>query len=214
MTTAPPNCTRCPRLCASRRMVVNGVGPLPASIMVVALMPSRRDERHGYPLYEESWAGSRVRERLMPLAGINPEEVRYECVVRCKPPRWRGKDEPPTAGEVKKCSSFLLAAILEARPDTIITLGAPALRWFTKENSLSSAHGLPTSWIHPETGMEIAIVPMYDPNAATPGHPQLAKVMVADWKYLGEVLAGRGEEARGEYLEQRLATKWVREGPV
>ena len=216
---APTDCSRCTRLCLSRKMVVQGAGPLPADILVVAQAPGRLEEIHGYPLYEKAWSGSRLRYKLMPLAGIDPEQVRYENIVRCRPPRHKGGDDPPTAGEIKKCAPFLLEVITEAfngvSDPCIITLGIPAWKWFNTEYALSTSHGFRMTWTHPDTNDSIMIVPMYHPAAATPNRtPALAKVMISDWKYLGEVLAGRGEESKAEFLADRLNTKWVREGPV
>ena len=334
--------------------MINGAGPLSADILVVAQNPGRLEEIHGYPLYEEAWSGSKLRYKLMPLAGVDPELVRYENIVRCRPPHHKGGDDPPTAGEVKKCAPFLLDTITEASPRVIITIGSPAWKWFSKENPLSSAHGfpfkiryselvarwkdsgakskkarsvgsgkeagsitdtepsslkdvskkptglrgssptdssqevcgsstaatiphvsdpntstsgitqttcetlseqgrikklvkpivpqgiltMPTTLITAQTEIvfaeladtdgasrdgresryldfDLTVVPMFHPAASTPNrNPALAKVMISDWKYLGEVLAGREDEALASYLEHRLETKWVREGPV
>ena len=103
---APLDCSLCPRLCQSRLAVVNGSGPVPADIMVVAQAPGRDEERAEIPQPLVGWSGKRLREKLMPLANINPATVRYENIVRCRPPVKKGGDMPPTAAEVANCRQF------------------------------------------------------------------------------------------------------------
>ena len=141
MVSAPPDCPLCPRLCRSRKAVVNGYGPLPARVLIIAQNPGREEEAQGRPLV--GWSGRVLRERLLVLAGIDPESVRYENIVRCRPPRKAdGKgDDVPKAAEVAACRGFLEAAIAACQPEIIITLGQPALAWFIPGGKLSALHG-------------------------------------------------------------------------
>ena len=195
-TDAPLDCGLCPRLVGSRRAVINGSGPLPARVMVVAQNPGGEEERAGYPLCEKGWSGSRVRDKLLPLAGLDPAEVRFENIARCRPPRAKGGDLPLLPSEIANCAPFLQAAIDACRPAVILAVGAPALRWFVPDAKLGEAHGQPLPW------RDCVVVGMYHPAAAHPTrNPGLAQVMVEDWTRLGELLKGIPERGLGEYRE-------------
>jgi len=144
---APPDCSLCPRLVESRVAVVNGKGPIDAEVLIVAQNPGEWEEVLGYPLCEKGWSGRKVRDKLLPLAGLTAEEVRWENIVRCRPPRMpKGGDYPPTAKEVSACRGFLLSTIQAVGPKVIITLGAPALDWFFPDAKLSNIHGQRMEW--------------------------------------------------------------------
>ena len=191
------DCQLCPRLCQSRLVVVNGSGPVPAQILIVAQAPGRSEEQADPPQPLVGWSGQRLREKLMPLAGIDPNAVRYENIVRCRPPAKKGGDMPPTAAEVANCRQFLSAAIAAVQPTVIITLGAPALRWFLPTAKLEQCHGQPQSVDFLDN---VIVVPVHHPAAAAPGrNPKLVPVMYDDWRKLGQLLAGRRPRGLGDY---------------
>ena len=196
MSNAPLDCSLCPRLCTSRRTVVNGVGPKDARIMVISCNPDTMDEKHGEPLYHRVWAGKKVRKYLLPLAGIDPNEVRYENIVRCNPPRGKkGKAGTPTAKEIETCRMFLAESIDSINPDYIITLGAAALKWFLPDEKISEVHGQTfymDGMFTKEGQFKMwEIHPMLHPDNAKPSYnPKLALVMDEDWRRLGESLNG------------------------
>lgn len=207
---APKDCSLCPRLVESRVAVVNGKGPMDAEVLIVAQNPGEWEEVLGYPLCEKGWSGRKVRDKLLPLAGLTPEEVRWENIARCRPPRMpKGGDYPPTAKEVSACRGFLLSTIQTVAPKVIITLGAPALDWFFPDAKLSSVHGQRLEWEYVVcncgnaggvnrvdcdldcvgTVHSCVLVPQYHPASATPNRsPKLALVMTHDWEQLGEYL--------------------------
>ena len=190
--------------------MVNGAGNPHADILIIGPGPGRHEEREGRPL---GHVKNQV-DYLMSLAGMDPLSVRFESITRCRPPRYHGQDDSPTAGEIKKCSSFLLEVITKIQATMIVTLGAPAWKWFNSEYTLGAFHGNSTIWTHPGTGDTTPVTPMYHPSSVTLQNPALAPVMIADWKYLGKVLIGEGKSAKAEYLKQRLETKWVQERAV
>ena len=213
--TAPLNCDLCPRLCASRGAVVNGSGPQPADVMVVTDHPIKMDERHGLAVYFKGWMAKRLRNILLPSAGFNPDDVRFENLIRCRPPKKQGKpgDEKPKPAEITACTPFLIEEIRATQPKLIITLGDAALRFFDPTRRLASSHGQEFNWALPpkitfkhitedadltlpDMPDAIRIVPMYHPLAAGPGRdPHLAEVMLTDWAWLG----GKQKETLGEY---------------
>ena len=197
---APTDCALCPRLVGSRRAVVNGSGPLPARVLVIAQNPGREEEIAGYPLCEKGWSGSRVREKLLPLAGLDPAAVRFENIARCRPPRGKRGDLPLLPTEIANCAPFLAAVIEACQPQIIVAVGAPALSWFMPNAKLGVEHGRPLRWTH--SGRAMWVVGMYHPAAAHPTrNPSLAQVMIEDWTRLGETVRELPEQGLGEYGE-------------
>jgi len=203
---APPDCSRCPRLVGSRRAVVNGSGLLPSRVLVIAQNPGREEEVQGAPLV--GWSGKKL-DYLAGLAGLTPGSYRKENVVRCRPPRGKGGDLPPKPDEIANCTPFLRAAIEACHPEFIVTLGAPALKWFFPLGKLETWHGRVIEWTEalPEgvereggIGLCAKLVPMYHPAAAHPArNPGLATVMCEDWTRLGELLKGAQQNKLGRY---------------
>ena len=196
---APEDCALCPRLAESRRAVVNGSGPLPSRVLVITQNPGREEEIAGEPLV--GWSGQKL-DYLAGLAGLAPGTYRKENVARCRPPRGPKGDLPLRPDEIRNCAPFLKASIATCNPAVIVTLGAPALRWFLPNAGLASAHGRPHTWPQPETNDTITIVPMYHPAAAHPSrNPGLAPVLIEDWTRLGTILAGTEQSALGAYTQ-------------
>jgi DNA polymerase len=175
---APADCVRCPRLVESRRCVVNGYGDPHSYVWAVGQGPGRREEEQGRPFC--GWSGEKL-DYLLGLAGI--VSVRYENVTRCRPPRRKTGDAPPSTAEIDACRSYLLAALAESPPELVIAVGAPAGKWFAPALQLSRDHGRWFTWQHPETNESITVVPMYHPASAHPTrNPSLAQVLIEDFK--------------------------------
>lgn len=227
---APPDCARCPRLVESRVAVVNGAGPLPSDVLIVAQNPGRAEEIDGEPLIgwsgrklvflaslaglvvlppEDEWDGLSKDDRAAVFA-VARHSLRRENIIRCRPPRSVGGDDTPTPTEIKNCRPFLEQGIALANPKVIVTLGAPAWKWFNSGSSLSVAHGWPSVWVDQDYNAR-TVIPMYHPAAAAPHRrPYLEKLMKLDWAYLGEFLAGRGNEAKTRFIEDRIQIHEVR----
>ena len=119
--SAPNDCLLCPRLCVSRKAVVNGVGPLPADILIVAQNPGAKEESANPPVPLIGWSGQRLAV-LCQQAGFSLLDTRRENIVRCRPPKApKGGDSTPTKAEIEQCAPFLLAVIEECKPRIIIT---------------------------------------------------------------------------------------------
>lgn len=167
MSNAPPDCSACPRLCASRKAVVNGWGPGNADIMVIGQGPGKEEERHKPPQPLVGWSGRRL-VYLFAVAGVIPMPdlaamsrievrewyqeartslpVRLENITRCRPPRTKTGDLPPKPEEIANCRGYLEATLAEVRPAFVITLGAPALKWFRPDGKIAEIHGKPFTW--------------------------------------------------------------------
>ncbi len=192
---APADCPRCPRLCASRKAVVNGFGPEDARIVVVGQGPGRIEEKRLRPFC--GWSGDRI-EYLLGLAGIDPDTVRLENITRCRTPRGKGGDLPPRPEEIAACREFLLAGL--TRAEVVIAVGAPALRWFFPKESIANVHGRALTWTH-SNGNTLTVFPVYHPAAAHPSrNPSQVTVQIEDWRQIGEVLREGAAADHREYV--------------
>ena len=180
------NCTRCKRLCTSRRAIVNGAGPIDAEIWIIGQGPSRQEEIENEP--HTGWAKDRT-TYLCKLAGIDPTDVRYENIIRCRPPRGKAGDLPPTPAEIANCREYLLDDIAQHTPRFIISLGSSVTTWFFPGMKISEVHGRQYNWTHPTTNLSLTVIPMYHPTAAHPSRkPGLAQVMIEDWERLENII--------------------------
>lgn len=110
------DCVRCEELCASRRRIVNGVGPVDADLMFVGEAPGETEDLEGKPFVGRSGdvLTTTLRDR-----GLARADVRITNCVRCRPPNNRN----PTADELANCRSYLETEIAEVDPIVVVALG-------------------------------------------------------------------------------------------
>lgn len=202
------DCALCPRLCESRTAVVTGDGPLPCDVLVVAQAPGKQEEIQGKPLI--GWSGKKLYYLATEIAGLDWSKLRRTNIVCCRPPYKAGGDLPPKPDEIRNCAPFLLSEITEAAPRLIITLGAPACKWFFPKAKFKELRGKTQVWVHPETGDNYDVCPMYHPAAAAPGrNAGLYKTMESEWGGLaktatvGTYSMVSGPEAQRHFEEQK-----------
>jgi uracil-DNA glycosylase family 4 len=207
---AKNDCTNC-SLHLSRLTVVNGSGPLDAKVWVIGSHPGATEELVGYPLYEKGFSGDRIRNHLLPLAGIDPESVRFDNINKCRPPRKKTGDGEARSYERDACFPFLLDDIVTYEPELIITLGDVAFKQFFPDKrvevaALKKYHGKPMLWHY--NGFKCKFIPMYHPASATPTrNAELGEIQDGDWKRIGYNIPRVGNYARvtgsesGAFLE-------------
>jgi len=89
------------------------------------------------------------------------------------------------APDVKEWTPSMLSSISTQECRTVITLGAPACKWFFPKGKFGELRGKHQAWTHPETGDIYDVIPMYDPSACRPGvSPGLHVQMESDWRGL------------------------------
>lgn len=122
------NCTKCSKLSACRKQVVNGIGPLNTKIMIVGEAPGPDENDYGKPFIGR--AGQYL-TKLLAQAGINREEVFISNCVRCFP---KNEDKnvmasfrAPTFEEIEACRPYLLQEIEAIKPNVIVPVGSAAL---------------------------------------------------------------------------------------
>lgn len=112
----PVDCTRCDVLCENRTQIVNGSGPVDATIMIIGEAPGANEDAVGKPFVGKS--GDVLTNALL-RNGINRRDVRITNTVRCKPP----ENRDPTQDERENCASYLYDEILAVNPHVIVPVG-------------------------------------------------------------------------------------------
>ena len=119
-------CRACPRMEGRRRVLTAANGPLSARILFIAEAPGRLGgDKGGVPLTGD--ASGRNFGRYLSAAGLRREDVFVTNAALCNPRTERGMNAPPSASELRACSSFLSRTLTVLQPRIIATLGSKAL---------------------------------------------------------------------------------------
>lgn len=157
-----------------------GIGPCPATIMIVGEAPGFNEDRQGEPFVG---AAGKLLDTLLARIGLSRSDVYITNVLKCRPPMNRD----PMPNEVEACSPYLKQQLDLVKPKVVLILGRHALeRLMPGQGSISRIHG---SLIRRG---EIAYVPLYHPAAALHNGS-----LVADLE--------RDFDALKRYLDQLLA---------
>ncbi|HKC19682.1 MAG TPA: uracil-DNA glycosylase [Candidatus Dormibacteraeota bacterium] len=172
-------CKNC-GLHATRIQAVPGVGPCPATIMIVGEAPGFNEDRQGEPFVG---AAGKLLDTLLARIGLSRSDVYITNVLKCRPPMNRD----PMPNEAEACSPYLKQQMDLVRPKVVLILGRHALeRLMPGQGSISRIHG---SLIRRG---DVAYVPLYHPAAALHNGS-----LVADLE--------RDFDALKRYLDQLLA---------
>lgn len=119
-------CRACPRMEGRRRVLSPANGPHPARVLFIAEAPGRfGGDKSGIPLTGDT--SGRNFGRYLTAAGLSREDVFVTNAVLCNPRTERGTNAPPSASELRACSSFLSRTLDAVQPQIIATLGSKAL---------------------------------------------------------------------------------------
>ncbi len=110
------DCERCPALVDSRSRIVNGVGPVDASLLFVGEAPGGEEDAQGEPFVGRSGA---ILDEVLRENRLARTEVRITNCVRCRPP----DNRDPYASELEHCRDYLETEIAAVDPVVVITLG-------------------------------------------------------------------------------------------
>ncbi len=120
------SCRACPRMEGRRRVLSSANGPLSAGVLFVAEAPGRLGgDKGGIPLTGD--ASGRNFLRYLTAAGLSRDDVFVTNAALCNPRTERGTNAPPSAAELRACSSFLARTLAVVQPQIIATLGSKAL---------------------------------------------------------------------------------------
>lgn len=172
------------------RIFVEGDGPLDAPVWVVGERPGEQEEQELRPFVGKSGIelfGGYVRQerpkgsgtwgdyyemgRWERIVGIPRDQLHVRNLVETY--SWK----PPADWEIERDAPKLRNAILEGRPQLIVTMGAHAMRWFLGDLSSDIANGVPhivriTEQVaHPSPDYEpdaheCVVIPVVHPAAA------------------------------------------------
>ena len=119
-------CRACPRMEGRRRVLSSANGLLSARVLFVAEAPGRLGgDKGGVPLTGD--ASGRNFLRYLTAAGLSRDDVFVTNAALCNPRTERGTNAPPSASELRACSSFLARTLAIVQPQIIATLGSKAL---------------------------------------------------------------------------------------
>ncbi len=120
------SCRACPRMEGRRRVLSPANGPLSARVLFIAEAPGRLGgDKGGVPLTGD--ASGRNFLRYLTAAGLDRGDVFVTNAALCNPRTERGTNAPPSAAELRACSSFLARTLSAVQPQIVATLGAKAL---------------------------------------------------------------------------------------
>ena len=182
------NCQKCPALCKSRKQVVNGIGPLDSTILLIAEAPGPTEDQEGTPLIGPA---GKTLNQMLAKAGIDRNKIRIVNSVRCFP---RNEDKSvlasfrqPTPEEIEACSEYLEVEIKTINPNVIVPVGNVAL-----SAVLGEKRALASTKITKVRGTEIwserfncKIMPTFHPSAVMRS-PNLEATVVQDFVRIRE----------------------------
>lgn len=182
--------SRC-RLCPSRKLPIEGHGPVPCRIMFIGEAPGKTEDRtrdmdgKGMPFHGD--AGRELNDVYLPLAKLRRSEVYVTNTVQCIPDE---AGATPTPALANCCASHHLPGEIAAvEPDIIVTLGATALHTlFPGHGGLDTHHGIPFEARYSNV-WEGTVFPMYHPAAGLRSGATMAH-LVTDFLELGNYLKG------------------------
>lgn len=120
-------CVKCPRLAATRRQVVFGVGDINARLMFVGEAPGWEEDQQGEPFVGPA---GQLLTKIIQAMGLSRDRVYIANILKCRPdtPNQAFGNRPPTVEEMRTCLPYLLEQIELVRPEVIVALGATAVR--------------------------------------------------------------------------------------
>ena len=167
-------------------MRVPGCGPIPSRLMFIGDYPGYEECKRGIP-----WVGKAGKEfdRGLWNARLERHQVYMTNVLKTQP-----ESKVPSAAEIERDEPALYQELQDARPETIVTLGAMSARWFLGDNfTLERDHAIPRETdIHNEHWGKVhhaTVFPMCNPAAGL--HiPTLQPLIAYDWQQLRAFLEG------------------------
>ena len=153
LADAARGCTACPELAATRTLVVPGVVPPGARLLLVGEAPGAQEDQTGLPFVGRS---GQLLDELLAGLGIARADVGVLNTLKCRPPGNR----PPRPAETRTCRGWTERQLALADPRVVVALGLSATRWFLGPTPLAAVRGR----LHDVDGRRV--LPTYHPSAA------------------------------------------------
>ena len=114
-------CNKCKLFKTCKNPCIQGVGPIPANIMLIGTAPGADEDKQGLPFVGA--AGKRL-NIILKEAGLDRNSLRVDNTVRCRPI----DNRDPEPEEIKACFPYLEEEIQKVKPKIIVPLGGIALQ--------------------------------------------------------------------------------------
>jgi uracil-DNA glycosylase len=173
-------CTACPRMEGRRRVLGAANGRLRPRAMLVGTAPGRHGaERTGVP-FSGDRSGAALDE-LLARARLTRDDVFITNAVLCNPQDARGRNDEPTAAELRNCGGNLRATVEIVAPPLVVALGRTAFQALSRLDSAPPwEHALGVR--HPWNGRLLAAT--YHPGPRVWNQPDRRAALLAQWDAL------------------------------
>ena len=151
------SCVKCPRLVASRKTVVFGVGNPDADLMFVGEAPGADEDERGEPFVGKA---GQLLTKIIETMGLSRQQVYIGNILKCRPdtPGQSAGNRKPTTDEMQTCIPWLHEQIDLIRPRVLVALGATAV-----EGLLGKTIGITRLRGNWQTYRGIPLMPTYHP---------------------------------------------------
>lgn len=178
------NCRRCPRM--ERHSAVLGPlnGRLEARVMVIGEAPGRLGSHLTRVPFRGDRSGENF-ERLLAVAALRREDLFIANAVQCNPRDEQGRNDRPTASEIRNCSDYVRELLDIVQPACVVTLGQKALdalRLIEPHEIVLKEH---VASAVPWRGTKV--VPLYHPSARAMARRPFQR-QADDYRGLGRIL--------------------------
>ena len=119
-------CVKCPKLAASRKNVVFGVGNVDAELMFVGEAPGADEDEQGEPFVGKA---GQLLTKIIQTMGFPRDSVYIANILKCRPdtPGQSAGNRKPSPGEMETCIPFLHEQIDLIKPKVLVALGGTAV---------------------------------------------------------------------------------------
>ncbi len=150
-------CAKCPRLAASRKSVVFGVGNTDAQLMFIGEAPGAEEDEQGEPFVGRA---GQLLTKIIQAMGLARGSVYIGNILKCRPdtPGQSAGNRKPTTDEMHTCLTYLHEQIDLIRPNVIVALGGTAV-----EGLLGKTIGITRLRGHWQTYRGVPLMPTYHP---------------------------------------------------
>lgn len=188
-------CVKCPKLVATRKNVVFGVGNIDAELMFVGEAPGADEDIQGEPFVG---AAGQLLTKMIQAMGLSREKVYIANILKCRPdmPADSSGNRKPTPEEMQTCIPYLHAQIDLIQPKVLVALGGTAMEGLLSKTGITKLRG---QW---HTYRNMPLMPTYHPSYLLRNQAFSEKRKV--WEDLMAVMEKLGlpisEKQRGYFL--------------
>jgi uracil-DNA glycosylase len=150
-------CVKCPKLAATRKTVVFGVGNINADLMFVGEAPGADEDAQGEPFVGKA---GQLLTKIIQATGLQRSDVYIANILKCRPDMPPGSmgNRKPTPEEMATCIPYLHEQIDLIRPKVLVALGGTAMEGLLNLSGITKLRG------HWHSYRGIPLMPTYHPS--------------------------------------------------